>query len=195
MGMTEDQYLANLQALLPLGSAWPHDADTDLTRFLSANAIELARVSARADQLLNEADPRTTSELLTDWERIAGLPDTCVTADLTVDQRRASLVSKLTSLGGQSRAYFIALASSLGYPNATIDEYQPMNCNDNCNDVLNSGADRFVWQINLAQQGGTFIANCNSTCDSPLQAWGDETIECQINRYRPAHTNVIFAYA
>lgn len=193
--MTEDQYLAQLQALLPPGSAWPHDADTDLTRLLSANAIELVRVSARADQLLNEADPRTASELLSDWERVAGLPDPCVTADLTVDQRRASLVAKLTSLGGQSRAYFIALAESLGYANSTITEYRPMTCNDTCNDALNSADDRFVWQINLTQQGGTFIANCGSTCDSPLQAWGDEAIECQISRYKPAHTNVIFAYA
>lgn len=194
MALTKQDYLLQLQALLPQGPAWSRAADALITKLLDAFAAEYANVGLRLDALINEADPRTTSELLPDWERVAGLPDPCVTADQTVEQRRAALVSKLTLLGGQSRAYYIAIAEGLGYPGATIDEYRPMNCNDNCNDALYSQADRFAWQINLPSDGGIFVANCNSPCDSPLQAWGDEAIECRISRYKPAHTTVIFAY-
>lgn len=194
--MTEDDYLRQLQALLPQGYAWPRDEDAVLTRLLAALAVECARVDLRGDELINEADPRTTSELLTDWERVAGLPDACLTiGQQTIQQRRAALVSKLTSIGGQSRQYFIAVAASLGYPGATVTEFRPMNCNDDCNDVLHSDADRFAWRINLPNSNaGTFLANCNSTCNDALGAWGDKILECRINNLKPAHTTALFAY-
>ncbi len=192
--MTADDYLRQLQALLPQGQAWPRDQEAVLTKLLAALAEELARVDRRGEDLLDEADPRTTSDLLTDWERVAGLPDTCLTAGQTVEQRRAALVSKLTSLGGQSRQYFIDMAATLGYPGATIDEFGLLTCNDDCNGALASQADRFVWRINLPSSGGAIVATCNSTCNDALQAWGDEVIECRINHFKPAHTTVLFAY-
>lgn len=181
-----------LKRLLPPTSVDP--SGPVISAELAADGLALDRALASVDQLLLEMDPRTTSQLLADWERVVGLPDPCVTTAQTVDQRRAALVSKLAALGGQSRAYFIGLATTLGYPGATIDEYRPMTCNDTCTSALWSAADRFAWQINLPSTGGVFIANCNSACDSPLAAWGDQAVECRINRYKPAHTTAIFAY-
>lgn len=195
MGMTADDYLLQLQALLPPGPAWPRDQEAVLTKLLLALAAEFARIDRRGGDLIEEADPRTTSELLADWERAAGLPDTCLTAGQTVQQRRAALVSKLTSMGGQSRQYFIDMAASLGYPGAAIDEFRPMNCNDNCNDALHSEDDRFAWRINLPNSNaGTYLANCNSTCNDALGSWGDKVLECRISHLKPAHTTALFAY-
>ncbi len=194
MGLSADDYLDQLQSFLPQGPAWPRGRDDELTHFLYAWAEEFARVDARIEDLVNEADPRTTSELLGDWERVVGLPDPCVTTEQSVDQRRAALVSKLTSMGGQSRQYFLDLAAALGYVGSYIEEYRPFNCTDDCNDALYSESDRFVWTIFLPSTSGIFIMNCESACNSPLQTWGDEVIECRINRYKPAHTKVIFAY-
>jgi len=194
MALSAEDYLHQLQALLPQGPAWPRDPEAVLTQLLAALAEEYARVDQRGEDLVNEADQRTTSELLADWERVAGLPDVCVTIEQTVEQRRAALVSKLTSLGGQSRQYFIDLADAMGYPGVTITEYRPMNCNDDCNDALWSELDRFTWLLTLPAIGGTFIMNCNSTCDDALASWGDEAIECRINHFKPAHTTAYFAY-
>ena len=195
MGMTADDYLRQLQALLPQGSAWPRERDAVLTKLLGVFADEFARVDRRGQDLLDEADPRTTSDLLADWERVAGLPDTCLTAEQTVQQRRAALVSKLTSLGGQSRQYFIDMAAALGYPGATITEFRPLNCNDNCNSAMNDESERFTWRINLPNSNtGVFIMNCNSSCNDALGAWGDEVLECRINYFKPAHTTALFAY-
>lgn len=194
MALTADNYLRQLQALLPQGPAWPREDGATVTKLLDSWSVELARVDARIEALLNEADPRVTSELLADWELLAGLPDPCVTSAQTIEQRRLALVSKLTNLGGQSKQYFINLAASMGYAGATIDEYRPMNCNDDCNDALYSTDDRFFWTINLPSTAGVFVMNCNGTCNDALQAWGDEAIECRINKYKPAHTTAIFAY-
>lgn len=164
---------------------------------LVAEGAVLDEVLALAVAILAEDDPRTASQMLADWERVLGLPDECVVASgavQTADQRRAAAAAKLATVGGQSRQYFIDLAAALGYPGATIDEYRPFNCNSNCNDALWSEADRFAWQINLPSDGGTFLFNCNSPCDAPLAAWGDEAVECRIQRLKPAHTTAIVAY-
>lgn len=193
--MTDEDYLHQLQSLLPLGSAWTRDPDATLTQLLLALAQEFGRVDQRGVDLIAEADPRTTSELLSDGERVAGLPDTCLTAGQTIQQRRVALVSKLTGMGGQSRQYFIALAASLGYPGAAISEFRPLNCNDHCDDAMNDESERFTWRINLPNSaGGVYIMNCNSTCSDALGSWGDEVLECRINHLKPAHTTVLFAY-
>lgn len=194
MALSVENYVQQLQSLLLIGKAWTRNVDSVLTSLLKGVAKEFARIDARADDLIRESDPRTTSELLEDWERVAELPDQCVTVTQTIEQRRVALTSKLTMQGGQSRKYFINLATSMGYAGATIDEYRPMNCNDDCNDALYSESDRYFWTINLPSTSGIFVMNCNGSCNDSLQAWGDEAIECRINKYKPAHTTAIFAY-
>ena len=113
-----------LQALLPQGRIWPRDAEATLSKLLATWALELARVDARADDLMDEVDPSTTLELLSDFERVCGLPDKCSFGDETLEQRRGEVLAKLTSRGGQTPAYFIGLAAQLGYT-VEIEEFRP----------------------------------------------------------------------
>jgi uncharacterized protein YmfQ (DUF2313 family) len=189
-------YLAQLQALLPQGQAWPRDADAALTQLLHAWADELARVDGRAADLVEEADPRTTAELLADWERVAGLPDPCVEAlagSQTTAQRRAGLAAKLTTIGGQSAAYYIALAASLGYV-VSVTEFRPFTAGSSAGDALTNGDWIFAWQVNAPQDTIVEFAAGRSCAGEPLRAWGNELLECAISRLKPAHTHVLFAY-
>ena len=195
MGMTSPDYLAQLQALLPQGPAWPREADAALTNLLAAWADELARVDGRAADLVEEADPRASAELLADWERVAGLPDACVAAlagTQTTAQRRAALVAKLTTIGGQSAVYYIALAASLGYT-ITVTEFDVHDVESDVDVPLNGEAWRFAWQVN-APQDTVHELTVDGTVDDPLAWWGNELLECVINRLKPAHTHVLFAY-
>lgn len=196
MALTAADYLAQLQALLPQGFAWPRQADAALTKLLLAWADEMARIDGRAVDLVDEADPRTTAELLADWERVAGLPDPCVAAlgvSQTAAQRRAALVAKLTTIGGQSAAYYIALAASLGYT-ITVTEFSPFQAGSDAGDALTNDGWRFVWQVNAPEASIVEFAAGRSSAGEPLRAWGNELLECVINRLRPAHTHVLFAY-
>lgn len=185
---TQQDYEGQLLALRPPGPAWPTEDD-----HLAAAAEECARVHNRAAALVAEADPRTTTELLSDWERVAGLPDACTGPLATLAERRAALVARLTSIGGQSRAYFIALAASLGYT-ITITEYRPYQVNDHVNDPLNSELWNFVWQVNAALDTVRRF-NVKSGVNEPLATWGNALLECVIRRLAPAHTKVLFAYS
>jgi len=192
-------YLQQLQALLPLGLAWPRTPGAILTKLLSGFAVMFAEVHTRAENLLDEIDPRTTRELLPDWERVAALPDSCITVlelDQSIEQRRLALHGKLTAVGGASPAFFIDMAARFGYAGATVEHrFAPMTCNSTCNAALNSEADRSVWILHLPDNGGDLKMTCNSACDSPLATWGDKAIECRMLEIAPAHTTVLFAYS
>ena len=195
MGMTATDYLRQLQVLLPPGPAWPKDDAATLTRLLDALATELSRVDGRAQKLIEEADPRTVAELFADWERVAGLPDPCAQAfggDQTIAQRRAALVGRLTTLGGQSPAYFIGLAAALGYA-ITITEFRAHCVNDNVEQPLYDAAWNFAWQVNAALNTVTDIV-VESPVEDPIAAWGNALLECVIKRLKPAHTAVLFSY-
>jgi uncharacterized protein YmfQ (DUF2313 family) len=195
VALIDTDYLHQLQALLPHGPAWPRDDTAALTRLLAALATELARVDGRAMQLVEEADPRTVAELFADWERVTGLPDACAVAfgcDQSMSQRRAALVGRLTTMGGQSSAYYVGLAAALGYA-ITISEFNEHSVNDYVESPLYGAAWNFAWQVNAALNTVTDSA-VDGTVEDPLAVWGNALLECVINRLRPAHTTVLFSY-
>lgn len=197
MGMNADAYLRQLQALLPPGSAWPRTASATLTRLLASLAEELARIDSRADDIVDESDPRTSMELFADWERVCGLPDAC-SAELatTLQERRAAVVEKLTSLGGTSKAYFIALAASMGYP-IQIDEFRPFVAGvSRCGDPLNGGhAVRYQWLVRVSGPRYTPFRTGASQCGDLLgKIVRAEDLECKLKRLKPAHTNLTVSY-
>lgn len=193
--MNAADYLQNLQALLPSGAAWPRDADAVLTGLLAALAEEFARADARARDLLDEADPRTTLEMLPDWERVAGLPDPCSPADQSVQQRRDALVSRLTSRGGQSIAYFVARAAALGV-GITVTEFALHDVESDVDAPLYDMPWRRTWQVNSASLGEITLHTVEDTVDDPLEWWpSNAQLECIFRREKPAQTTVLFNYA
>ncbi len=179
-----------MQGMFPPGPAWPRDVDAPLTRLLSGLSVELTRIDLRADQTINESDIRSTTEMLPDWERIAGLPDSCCGTDAasTLAERRARLVEKITSTGGQSRQYFIDLAAKLGYTDVSISEFRQVSCEDSCDGMLYGDDWLFAWQVNVGDYIAIHDMTCEDPSDSPLRSWQSTELQCRINKLKPAHT-------
>lgn len=195
MGLSAEDYLVQAQALLPPGPAWPREADAFITRLLEALCLEYARVDARVLGLLDEADPRTTGELLLDWERVAGLPDGCVAdsgEQQTIAQRRAALVARLTMLGAQSASYYVALAASLGYA-ISVTEFDVHDVDDDVDAPVYGEDWAHAWQVTAALYQ-VIESDVESSVDDALAAWSNVALECVLNRFKPAHTVLIFAY-
>lgn len=178
MSLNAEAYTRHLQQLLPPGVAWTRDPEALLTQLLRALADELARVDGSIHRLMDEADPRTTGQLLGDWEDTAGLPDPCVTEPQSTEERRKSLRGRLTATGGASAVYFVAIAEGLGYVDPFVDEPQV-----------------HVWRMNLHEDTNvTAFRAGQSTAGEALRTWGNESLECLLERLKPAHTRVLFAY-
>ena len=212
---SSSDYQAGFADLLPSGPAWPRDPESVLMTLLGGLAgIWGDVVDERANTLLTvESDPRIALQLLPDWETAFGLPDPCSAEVATLTSRNAALVAKMTNQGGQSAAYFIALAASMGYA-ITITEYAPVMCGvSRCGDTRPGGVGtldayrweiggsdmRFVWKIT---QTGTSIrwfhfgaAGGQCGIDPMVRFAGGTDFDCIVRRWKPAHTEVIFAYA
>lgn len=187
-------YTAQLQQLLPTGPAWTRDPAATLTAVLAALAAEFARVDARADDLLAEIDPETTYELLEDWERVLGLPDGCTPVLGTISERRAALIQKLAGLGGQTPAFYVALAAALGFT-VVIHEFDPDVDDYSPGLDITGGKWRLVWRVEVLDQTDFTLFRAGvSAAGDRLTEGGALDLECVIRRAKPAHTLVLFSY-
>lgn len=209
----QDQYGAMLQNLLPWGIAWPRHHAKNLSKLLLALAHELACVHARALDLIREADPRTTSEMLPEWEEAFGLPSQCTGPLGTDDERRTALVTRLTEVGGQSPQYFVELAASLGF-DVEVVEYNPFQVGrSQVGDALTNGQAPFqvghstvgqaltnnvdwlfTWAIESSDITTRDFVVGQGTAGDPLRTWGNGMLECVLGNAAPAHTLLIFLY-
>lgn len=195
MTLSTGDFAAALHALLPRGVAWPREPGTVQAQLVAGLAEVVAMLHARAVVLLEvEADPARTVELLAAWERAYGLPDPCVGEVQTIQQRRASLLGRIAGAGGQSRAYYIAVAAAIGF-DVTVEEFVPfragtgragMPCSDN--------TWQFTWLIRAPAETPRQFRAGQSAAGDPLQVWGNDALECVLGRLKPAHTTLLFAY-
>ena len=193
---TPADYLLKLQQLLPPGDL-TRDPEAVLTALLSAIGTILSGVDASVEGLYDEADPRTTNQLLADWEAMCGLPDPAVGgAQQSLVERRAWLMMRLTSIGGQSRAYFIGLAARLGVA-ITITEYQPWGCGYGMtgrDQLSGDGSLWLLWQVNMQNPIVYYFQVGQSQLGDPLGYVRTGVIEALFARWKPAHTTLIFNY-
>lgn len=172
--LTADEYRDQLAQLLPKGKLWERVLEGRLGQVLHALADEFARVHDRAQDVLEEADPRTADELLEGWERVAGLD-----GKGTDDERRAVLWAHLTARGGQSSTYYIGLASNLGVE-VTIETVTPFRCDRSTVETpLYDDEWAFVWWV---------------TGPAATSATVQAQVEALFQLHRPAHTIVHFAW-
>lgn len=192
---TAAEYKEQLKLLLPPGQAFPREPGTNIDALLDGLSIELVRADAHGTRLVGEANPISTSELLADWERVAGLPDKCAgTLERTLQGRRNALVAKLSSTGGQSPAYFISVAQALGY-SISIEEFRPFRAGrSEAGDSLTNGDWVFAWRVRAPSVTIIAFRAGRSAAGEPLRSWGSDALECKLNQLKPAHTILLFAY-
>ena len=193
MALSVDEYVQAVRKLLPRGAAWQTEPGTRLSGLLRGFAEELVRVGVRALTLIEESDPRTTVEMLADYERVYGLPDPCVGEEQTTPQRRASLLQKITSVGGQTPAYYISVAAVLGFT-VTITEFSAHTVEHDVEHPIYDIQWTFAWQVNAPLNTVGHITVEDSVEDA-ISWFGNEQLECVLERIRPAHTVLIVAYS
>jgi uncharacterized protein YmfQ (DUF2313 family) len=158
-------------------------------------AQNYARSNARANDVIAEAFPATTFEMLPEWESTLGLPDPCAGASPTIQGRRSQVVTRFTSVGGQSVAYMIAFAKSLGYT-ITIKQYAPARVGQSrVGQPLCGPAWAYAWNIGSALNTVVRSRVGTAAAGEPLATWGNAVLECELRAIAPAHTTLFFTYS
>ena len=187
-----EHYRDALLASLPRGDIWTTDLDSDLAKLMLAIGEEFARIDARAADVINESHPSSAFEMFEEWEEMYGLPHSCSGAEQTFQERRQALVQAYQMQGGQSRAFFIALAALFGFE-ITITEYKERRFGDNFGERFGGVDYNYIWQVNAAS-----INYSERRFGQPFgdyyRAWGNERLECLFKRLVHSHRHIIFSY-
>lgn len=197
MGLrTAADYHDQLRALLPPGPAWDAELVPEIDAYLRGVAPELERIGDRAYALLSEADPATLHELVPDFERVMQLPDPCLGLSPTFEDRKIAVRQRLVSLGGQTPAFYVQIATSQGYPGATVVEHRAPRFGRSRFGAAYFGtwAAQFMWTLYTGPRlsvGRRF----------GVSYWGERfglspaaALECLIRRAAPAHTLETIVY-
>lgn len=184
-----DEYSYLLHKLLPRGPAWS-DADP----LLLGIAEELARVHRRSDDLIKELNPGTTTELIDRYEKLTGLPDECVIDGAqTLTQRQQRLDAKINIVGGINKAFYEAQIRALGY-DGTLSIQQYQNVTQNPEQLGFGELWNFYWEVTLYEDAMIDYFTTQSDCTEALRTWGNNIIECVIDKLKPSHTVVLYSY-
>lgn len=90
---TAEAYARMMKHLLPPGRVWRLDPASIVSLALLAAGDELERVSGRAADMVEEADPQTTTELIADFESELSITPA---SGATLQERRDIVVALLT---------------------------------------------------------------------------------------------------
>jgi len=166
-----------LKEFLPLGPIWNKDNTSELSKILDGFESEIARVDSRVHDLIREANPQTTTEMLEAREIEAGLPDPCSGLADTLQGRRDELVNKWSSTGGASISYLEKVALITGITATITDQVT-----DHTFTV--TGPDTTI---------RSFLVG-SSVAGEALRTWGNTSFECIFEIYKPAHTVALYSY-
>lgn len=197
MSNTTSKFVELIKGLFPKGRLWTFPPGSTLLALIEGVAVEFVRIADRADDVLMESDPRTTDELLEDWEECFGLPGDCGELATTLQDRRTQLVSKITDVRNQNKQLYVDIANRLGYDIDVDDvqEYNQFRVGDRVSSELASGV---AWQHTFSVHSPEFTerlfrVNENAVSDR-LADFGDDLLECLIEDAKPAHSIVFFEY-
>ena len=193
------KYLNVIRRLFPKGLAWARvfDSTSNLSKMLEAYAAEIGTIDERAKTLITEVDPRSSLELLEDWERLLGLPDECDgTEEKTIQERRIRVVQVLTTRGGQNEAFYKQLASNFGFSVDVIsaEDQPPFVAGSRAGDRLTNGDWRYAFVIKAPASFLIRFRAGQGAAGDPLVKVGNTTLQCLMQKHKPAHTIVLFSF-
>lgn len=191
---SDEVFLAGFQNLLPTGPIWPRDSDAVQTQAFAALVKGYTRNAAAGVALIADIFPATTVDMLDEWEATLGLPDPCAGPEPTVTLRQAQVTARLIAGGGQSIAYFVNFAKTLGY-DITVTQFAPARADAlRADEPVYDPAWAFAWQVNAPEFTIEYFCADTGNADDPLATWGNTVLICEMNRLAPAHSTIIFNF-
>jgi uncharacterized protein YmfQ (DUF2313 family) len=181
-----------LQTLLP-----PISYDVrgpQLNAQLAAEGAMLDAALMAADRVLSAILPDGLPELLIDWERVYGLPDTCLASlESSITLRTQAVIRKIKRGGQLTKQFFITLAAEFGYA-ITIDEFLEHTVDSSVSAPIFDEEAYYTWRANLPASVPPRDSTVADTVSTPLTIYQTGVLECLFNRLKPAHTRLVFNY-
>lgn len=89
--------------------------ESTLFKFIYGLGNEIMMVEDLMNEISCEYDINNTTQLIDEWERALGLPDSCLRIPTTIQERRDRVILKLALMNVATEQDFIDLAARLGF--------------------------------------------------------------------------------
>lgn len=192
--------LATLQKHLPRGEFWHAYRIIGKTAYKLFNAYADAYedMSEALCRLVSELNPYSTEQLITEWERSVGLPDACLPAATTLQERRDQVIFRLTKRRWSTEQDWHDLAALFGLTITIIQGWrvQEPALFDMCFDS---------WFFDFPRLGRFYvyidvIEGCGDTTgfdysfDYPFSTLGSgcDLFKCILERVKPANVVILW---
>lgn len=181
-------------ALSPPGYAT--DPESIWGRQLLPAATEGALIEQIGEALHAEIDPRSSFYLLQDWQAEFGTdPYEVDTTGMSTAQLQAYLYERLTQKGGQSRAFYIAMAAAFGIT-ITITECRQTKYGAAIygRDVYCESPNQFQWLVSLPETDVSRPVYGTAQYGDDYGTIIESPVVPLIKALAPAHTQPVFFY-
>lgn len=203
MSKKTQRYKNLFLSLFPNGKIWERREGSNLDKLSSVITKEFSRVDDTAKLMIEESDPRTAFNYLGEWERSLGLPDDCTCIGLdecsmeskTLEDRRRTILQKLTTGGGSDEPFFAEICRQLGYADIKARSFYPFKMGQSqMGDRLTNEGWEYVFEVASPIAISRAFMMGQSQMGEPLRSFGNPSLECTIERLKPAHTTVLFSF-
>lgn len=165
--------------------------DTVLINLLNGLSLEIQRAEQLLSDYTSETDITTTTQLISEWETAVGIPDSCFSNTVSLEERRINVQAKILALGVATEEDFINLAAFLGYAiiiehPEPVEFYPPYDIPLDL--IWGVPQSRFIWYV----IGAGVVPNV-PPYDIPLSLEnGTSVIQCLFDKLKPANTLIIY---
>ncbi len=167
---------------------------SNLKKVLLGLASEFVRFRDKTNLIYDQYDPRTTTNLITEWETQVGIPDQCFGNTGTLEERRTNILLKLAGVNVSTEEQFENIALILGFnidvSNGIDIAVFPLTLPF----VLLNGTEApftIVITLPVSEQPAGLPLELPFTLTSQVP----DVLECLFNKIKPAQCNIIFRYS
>jgi uncharacterized protein YmfQ (DUF2313 family) len=188
---TAQEWAGYYASMMPPGEALDLSEGGLFWHTFQALGFELARFDSLVDELIAEADPSTTTELIGDWERMLALPRVCQTPPVGLALRRSLVLALLTRSPDLSPQMLIDALAVIG-ADVTIKEYFPESVPGDL-----PLSNRWKYDVTIAPDWGViqeFEIGLSQTGD-PLGTVEAGDLDCFLDELEPAYAERTLIFA
>ena len=192
---TIDDQAILLASHLPIGRAWQKafSPNSNIGKLIRGLGVEFYRFQILAKLTETEMDIDQINQLLIEWERSVGIPDSCFSTNISIEDRRNQIEQKFSKFGGvQTAEDFIRVAAAFGFTvevitGTSIGEFPlafPITFFDNQTSSTHTIFIMIMGQVS----GDSFFP---LPFPIPFSSGGITFLECIFRKLAPANVNVI----
>lgn len=165
-----------------------------LRKVLLGLASEWLNFRSKINEVSNEYNPQTTTQLIEEWEAFVGIPDDCIPVASTIEQRRLNVLLKLAGINATTEKQFKNVASILGYniqvSNGVATSTFPLTLPFL---LISEASAPYTIVVTLPSsiQPNGFALTFPFTLTSQQPA----ILDCLFNKLKPANTQLFFRYS